>query len=416
MKILFNIHGSISFGILFVAIGIISLFAGQVYAYELDSNECLVDFETFDAGYDVCVFEPICDSDTECERIEAEYDAALEDLDLYFEQGDGDGGSPDGGFEDSETISEYRIEDAGLVYLGGGDPDDSEYSYAFNEELHQQMWEIIRFIMPERVRSRVDAFIVETDGEEGTLAAVEISEGSGAAWSIYVDAVDVFKKNGKYHNKKDFLLTLVHEFAHIMTLDETQIEIVPELLGEEYDVEVYEYHEARCQTFFTGEGCAKTGSYIAEFVDAFWSEDMIEEVRANEDIEDVEEYDELALEFYESHEDSFLTEYAATNPGEDIAETWSLFITQPKPETYQTIADQKLQFFYTYDPLVVEREHTRARLQQIIDGTYKIDTRTDPQIMPRSLSGGVVAQQRVLIMILLRILGVDEVHIQKLLL
>ncbi len=49
-------------------------------------------------------------------------------------------------------------------------------------------------------------------------------------------------------------------------------------------------------------------------------------------------------------------EYAATNPVEDIAESWTEFVMRPKP-IGTTIADQKEQFFYEYPELVkIRRE------------------------------------------------------------
>jgi hypothetical protein len=40
-----------------------------------------------------------------------------------------------------------------------------------------------------------------------------------------------------------------------------------------------------------------------------------------------------------------------TNPEEDIAESWSFFILSPKPAG-NTIAEQKILFFYNYSELV----------------------------------------------------------------
>lgn len=55
-----------------------------------------------------------------------------------------------------------------------------------------------------------------------------------------------------------------------------------------------------------------------------------------------------------------MTDYAATNPGEDIAESWTAFILQPKP-TGSTIADQKTLFFYDYPELVRLRGQITSR-------------------------------------------------------
>ena len=56
-----------------------------------------------------------------------------------------------------------------------------------------------------------------------------------------------------------------------------------------------------------------------------------------------------------------MTDYAATNPGEDIAESWTHFVINDKPSG-DSIADQKVRFFYDYPELVELRDKIRARL------------------------------------------------------
>jgi hypothetical protein len=61
-------------------------------------------------------------------------------------------------------------------------------------------------------------------------------------------------------------------------------------------------------------------------------------------------------EFYTKYPEQFVGEYAATNPEEDIAESWTEFVMRPKP-IGTSIADQKVQFFYEYPELVkIRRE------------------------------------------------------------
>lgn len=60
-------------------------------------------------------------------------------------------------------------------------------------------------------------------------------------------------------------------------------------------------------------------------------------------------------EFYANHRAQFVSPYAATNPREDIAESWTEFILRPKPSG-TSIADQKVLFFYEFQELVQTRE------------------------------------------------------------
>ena len=55
------------------------------------------------------------------------------------------------------------------------------------------------------------------------------------------------------------------------------------------------------------------------FVNNFWKEDF----KASQDQEEDD--------FYSGNENNFVTDYAATNPGEDIAESFAFFVLQSKP-------------------------------------------------------------------------------------
>jgi len=56
------------------------------------------------------------------------------------------------------------------------------------------------------------------------------------------------------------------------------------------------------------------------------------------------EYTAALDQFYVDHEDEFVSDYAATNPGEDIAESFATFVLKPAPSG-DTLADQKVAFF-----------------------------------------------------------------------
>ena len=66
-------------------------------------------------------------------------------------------------------------------------------------------------------------------------------------------------------------------------------------------------------------------------------------------------------DFYKIYQDQFLTDYAATSPLEDIAESWAFFVLSPKPEL-NSIANEKILFFYEYPELVALRQEILDRL------------------------------------------------------
>lgn len=142
---------------------------------------------------------------------------------------------------------------------------------------------------------------------------------------------------------EDLDSTLVHEFGHLLTLGADEVPPGGSPGG--------------CTTYFTGEGCALEASTFARYVDTFWSEPMIAEALR---IEAEEDWDSFDL-FYELHAADFVTDYASTNPGEDLAETFMVFVLEPRPSRQGVTADKLL--FLWQDPEMVElREEIRADL------------------------------------------------------
>jgi hypothetical protein len=75
-------------------------------------------------------------------------------------------------------------------------------------------------------------------------------------------------------------------------------------------------------------------------------------------------YDEIVTHddaFYEEHKDRFVTDYAASNPGEDLAETFTHFVIEDRP-TGDSIADQKVQLLWADPDMVSLRDQIRANL------------------------------------------------------
>ncbi len=135
---------------------------------------------------------------------------------------------------------------------------------------------------------------------------------------------------------EQLIATLIHEYAHILTLDTTQLEPGAE----------------SCSTLELDEGCAYEDSVLQAFTERFWSsyEDAPDPANADSDV---------AYEFYLDHEDDFVSDYAATNVVEDIAESFMTFVLEDEPSGDSVVA-QKLLFFWGYPEFVAIRERIRA--------------------------------------------------------
>lgn len=136
---------------------------------------------------------------------------------------------------------------------------------------------------------------------------------------------------------EQLVATLVHEYAHIITLDTTQVD----------------EQSSACDSFQMDEGCARDDSYLYAFQERFWAP-------YGDDAPDADNGDrDVAWDFYLEHEEDFVSDYAATNVVEDIAESFMTFVLEDEP-TGDGVVAQKLQFFWDEPELVAIRERIRA--------------------------------------------------------
>ena len=243
-----------------------------------------------------------------------------------------------------------------------GDAISSPFSEPVPEDLrderddrarHEKIWNYFTRLIPAEEREFVTTFAIVTDGNGNILAAVGQSSDSPEEWILEVDILD---------STDDFVLTftLLHEFGHLLTLNASQ---VPPSLGVYEDPEndsVYQSELAACPNYFPGEGCSNADSYINRFFDRFWF-DLYAEWQAIDLEPDEDTYYNLLDDFYDTYQDQFLTDYAATSPAEDIAESFSFFVLSPKPEL-TSIANEKILYFHEYPELVELRRRILNQL------------------------------------------------------
>jgi hypothetical protein len=225
--------------------------------------------------------------------------------------------------------------------------------YQKDRQTQQRIWDYFAAIIPPEQRRFLREYIVFTDGTENLLASVSQSDNSPEEWVLSVDIMDAA-------NPKDLTYTLVHEYGHLLTLNPLQVIPSQPIFDNPDSDEIYQQEVDACQTYFSGEGCSKPDSYINAFFDRFWPE-IYSEWADIDNIEDEDEYYRALDNFYEKHKAQFVTDYAPTSPAEDIAESFSFFIIQPKPAG-ETIADQKVLFFYDFPELVQLRTQMGHRL------------------------------------------------------
>lgn len=198
---------------------------------------------------------------------------------------------------------------------------------------HAEIWKWITEVVPASARSNVKEFVLFTGETPMGLAG---PDGYLKDWSLYMNISYI-------HNEPLFFSTLVHELAHVLTLNDKQID--------------YSIDEIDCFTYYVEEyGCSRENSYLFYFYEQFWDSIYDEWLRINgrESAQD---------RFYEKHQTSFVSHYASTNLEEDLAETFMYFILSPTPKG-QTVAEKKVKVFHS------EYEMTKLRAE-ILENLYE---------------------------------------------
>jgi len=240
------------------------------------------------------------------------------------------------------TVSNDQINDPTFENVSGNliDLQDDEAS-------QQEIWDYFITLVPLNQRNALAEYSVVTDGEGNVLAAVTQTTYDPGLWSLEVDISDS-------SDKLNLTYTLIHEYAHLLTLGPDQVEPSVAIFNNPDDDDIYYDEVSACPDYFPGEGCSRSNSYINAFFNEFWA-DIHEEWQDINLIEDDDAYYEALDDFYYEYEDRFVTDYAATNPEEDMAEAFTFFVLSSRPAG-DTIAEEKILFFYDYPELVQLRD------------------------------------------------------------
>ena len=322
--------------------------------YYAETPEDCLDDEEFDEVDELCYQVIDCDVE-DCQ--DDGPSIAQSFFDLVDELAWGVSGT---GFEDSDALEEntlvtYRVEGNQITTPELAAVSDDLLDEQADTETHQRMWAYFTQLIPLEQREYLTGYQVFTDGPDETLAFVTADTDDPHNWVLGIDIADS-------SDLAQLSFTLVHEFAHLLTLNSDQVPADEELAMQPDDQDLYDEAVAACPTYFPGEGCSHPDSYINAFFERFWVDEYQDWQEVDQlQYEDEEEYATALEDFYALRSDEFVSDYAATNPGEDIAESFATFVLQPAP-TGTTIADDKVAFFYDYPELVKLRSEIMGRM------------------------------------------------------
>ncbi len=214
-------------------------------------------------------------------------------------------------------------------------------------------WNLFTAMIPADQRRMLAQFEIITDGPGGVLSAVEQTPDDPNRWILETDIADM-------PDTKNLAFTLLHEFGHLLTLNSSQVPPDLRVFNNPNSVRVRERAISACTTYFPGEGCSLPTSYVNNFFNQFWNS-LYSEWSVIDQIEDQDRRDARLESFYHKYSNQFVDSYAANSPVEDIAETWAYFVLSSQPSA-DSVADQKIRFFYAYPELVALRDHARVAL------------------------------------------------------
>lgn len=235
-----------------------------------------------------------------------------------------------------EATSVYRVSstDLSLSLQTGGE----------NQTTETAVWNDITSLLPtQTLKDNVEEYHVFSDGVEGTLAYVGQIEANEYKWLFAADSAD-----SENTASTEFVKTVVHEFAHILGLESSQVEPgVP---------------QDQCSTSYpVDEGCPVSGAIILAWFDQFWSgETYTAHQQATANLEG-EEKEAAIADFYADRTDMFINEYSATDPIEDFAETFAYFVLSDLVQSPANVKEEKLAFFQSYSVMTETRDHVRAQ-------------------------------------------------------
>ena len=238
------------------------------------------------------------------------------------------------GFEGSLTL--YKITENNIDLIKDYDVPSDYESFQADKARHNQMWDHVTSLIPLKYRDKISEFEV-FHGDGGLLGyVVPIDADDLSKWRFGL-AIDMEGDLDKLDFDALFTRVVLHEYGHVLTLNNDQVQIGS---------------EASCDSYFTGEGCSFSDSYIDELYRIGWA-DIIE----NHDENDPEKT-------YEKYTDRFVSDYAATNPGEDIAEVFTFFVASESKPASNSGANKKIAAMYKRPRLMKMREEIRDIVDQ----------------------------------------------------
>lgn len=201
-------------------------------------------------------------------------------------------------------------------------------------EQEMTIWNRFTQVIPKKYRPEIKEF-EPIDGNSGIDGSIHTVSDDNRTWVVQLDTRNSVSK----HNLDR---TMIHEFAHLLTL---RIDQIPAPLDDDEEV------ENSCSTYYLKDGCTNKDSYLNQFVLRFWEPHL-----------PIISDEKSTSERFKNYKSEFVTEYAATNPAEDIAESFAEYVLTKKLPKPTSISNSKIVFFEQYSKLREIKKEIRIGL------------------------------------------------------
>ena len=235
----------------------------------------------------------------------------------------------------SQAPAIVQDEDLGELAVYEVDLDGELMPAASGPEL--EIWDLFRRVVtPEYAAERILWYQVGDDPDSALFAWVIESDEDPELWNLAVNL-------SAAEDAHLLLLTLIHEYAHLLSTG----------LGQTDESE-------GCVAVMPSAACTEDGAYLAGFHERFWAGYGDEAPEYHQSDGDV------TAAFYAAHDADFVSQYAATNLGEDFAESFMAFVAEPRPsDPDASVVAAKLSYMWEQPALVQIRDRLRAEFGDI---------------------------------------------------
>ena len=174
-----------------------------------------------------------------------------------------------------------------------------EVCFGRQRNVVEEGWEALAEVAPPEQLDNIDLFAGFTSIDTTVAFAGPIDNANES----FVMAIDL---NSAGADADELRLTMAHEFAHVFTQTPDQLDLDARL--------------ASCETYYNGFGCFLEGSFMADWIEEFWTEEQLATLSIKGTI------DEEGGEARCVIDPTFLGAYSASHPEEDFAESFSAYV------------------------------------------------------------------------------------------